>query len=476
MPEKIYDAVVVGSGANGLASAIRLAQRGLSVVVLEANDTVGGCVRSAELTLPGFVHDICSAVHPLAIASPFFKTLPLQAHGLDWIHPTAPLAHPLDGGEAVFLRQSLQDTARDLQEDASAYEELFAPLVRRWEALKYEILQPAIHIPKHPIAATRFALRALQSAKSLATRHFKSARARALFAGLAAHSFLPLESAGSAAFGLVLGMAGHAEGWPSPQGGAQQLTNALASYFRSLGGEIQVGRRIRGVGELPPAKAILLDLTVWQAAAICKDRFPVRYRSHLEQFPAGPAVFKIDYALSQPIPWRAPECLRAGTVHLGGTFEEVQASEHQVAKGAIPAQPFVLLAQPSLFDTCRAPPGKHTAWAYCHVPLRSTVDMTGWIERQIERFAPGFRDCVLARATANCAKLEFKNANLAGGSINGGAMDLWHLLARPVLSRCPYRTPARGIYLCSSSTPPGGGVHGMCGFHAAEAALDDIFS
>lgn len=475
MMKSAYDAIVIGSGPNGLTAGIRLAQAGISVLMVEANDTVGGCVRSAELTLPGFVHDICSAVHPLALASPFLSRLPLQKHGLRWIHPEIPLAHPL-ADTTVLLHQPLIESIRDLGEDGGPYQRLFGPLLGEWNALKQEIFRPALHIPKYPVSLARFGLRAIQSAKRLANHHFKTVAARALFAGLAAHSFLPLDAPGSAAFGLVLGLAGHAQGWPSPQGGAQQLTEALASYFRSLGGEIQVHWRVQGLEDLPVHSALLLDLTAWKAASLCAQKFGVNYRRCLEKFPKGPGVFKMDFALSQPIPWRSEGCLRAGTVHLGGMLEEIEESEKQVAKKMLPAKPFVLLAQPTLFDRHRAPSGKHIAWAYCHVPNGSSFNMAERIEQQIERYAPGFRDCVLAKTATSCETLEIKNANLVGGSINGGASDLWHLLVRPVLSHCPYGTPAKGIYLCSSSTPPGGGVHGMCGFHAAEAAIRDMFS
>jgi len=477
MPKSFdYDAVVVGSGPNGLAAGIRLAQEGCSVLVLEANDTVGGGVRSAELTLPGFIHDVCSAIHPLGMGSPFFRQLPLQRHGLHWIQPEIPLAHPLENGKAAVLQRAVSVTAEGLGQDERAYQHLFGPLVKNWENLANEFLKPLLHLPRHPLQLARFGMRAILSAAGLANGSFKDEPARALFAGLAAHSFLPLEQIPSAGFGLVLGMLGHAVGWPLPRGGSQQLANALAAHFRSLGGEIVVNRRVADLAELPLARAVLLDVTPKQLLIIAGDRLPGSYRKKLERFRYGPGVFKIDYALGGPIPWKATGCSQAGTVHLGGTLEEVARSEREVTQGQHPERPFVLLAQPSLFDATRAPRGKHTVWAYCHVPNGSSVDMAGRIENQIERFAPGFRDLILARYGLNCLEMEKKNANLIGGDINGGAGDLWQLLARPVLSPAPYRTPVPGVYLCSSSTPPGGGVHGMCGFHAAETALRDIKS
>ena len=478
-----YDAVVVGSGPNGLAAAIRLAQHGLSVLVLEAKGRIGGGTRSAELTLPGYVHDTCSAVHPLAVGSPFFRTLPLENYGLRWIEPEFAVAHPLEGGRAAVLRrghgvsasQSVAQTAEGLGADRGAYQRLMTSLAADWEVLAREFLRPLLHLPRHPLKLARFGLRALRSAQALAESWFVEDPARALLGGMAAHSFLALDQPGSAAFGLVLGMSGHAVGWPLPRGGSQQIANALAAQFRALDGEIVTHTPVESLDQLPMARAILLDLTPLQLLLIASSKLPSSYSRRLGQYRYGPGVFKLDYALSTPIPWRAAECARAGTVHVGGRFAEVAASEHSVAQGKPAEQPFVLLAQPSLFDPTRAPEGKHTAWAYCHVPHGSSVDMTERMETQIERFAPGFRDCILARHATNCAKFERENANLVGGDINGGAIDLWQLLARPVLSLTPYRTPVPGLYLCSSSTPPGGGVHGMCGFHAAEVAIRDCF-
>ena len=470
-----YDAVVVGAGPNGLAAAIRLAQEKLSVLVLEANPDIGGGARSAELTLPGFLHDVCSAVHPMVAASPFFRSLPLDQFGLAWIQPEFPLAHPLSGGQAAVLHRSVADTAAGLGGDGAAYARLMRPLAEHWSDLSKEFLRPLPRLPRHPIRLARFGLGALQSASRLAHRHFKDEPARALFAGLAAHSFLPMEQPVSAAFGLVLGMAGHGVGWPIARGGSGRIAEALAALLRSLGGEIATGQRVESLSQLPSSRAVLLNVTPRQALRIAGEKFPPPYRRRLEQFPYGPGVFKVDYALDSPIPWLAKACLRAGTVHVCGGFDEVAASEREAARNRIAERPFVLLAQPTLFDSSRAPHGKHIAWAYCHVPSGSTVDMTDRIERQIERFAPGFRDLILARHTANCAELEARNANLVGGSISGGATDLWHLIARPIPTPTPYRTPLKGVYFCSASTPPGGGVHGLCGFHAAEAALRDCF-
>lgn len=470
-----YDAVVVGSGPNGLAAAITLARAGLSVTVLEANSTIGGGTRSGELTLPGFVRDVCSAVHPLAAGSPFFKTLPLDQFGLEWIQPAIPLAHPLDDGTAACLHREVAVTAESLGRDAGIYRNLFNPLARDWEKLAAEFLQPMLHLPRHPIALGRFGLAAITPARFFAKTFFREEQTRALFAGIAAHSFLPLEAVASAAFGFVLGTAGHAVGWPIPRGGSQSIANALANYLRGLGGKIDVNRRIDNLDQLPKSRVVLLDTTVWQFSHIAGDRLPARYRTRLNHFRHAPGVFKIDYALSSPIPWKAEVCRRAGTIHLGGTLDEIANSERDVARGQLPNRPFTLVAQQSLFDETRAPAGKHTLWAYCHVPFGCKVDMSDAIESQIERFAPGFRDCIVARQKTGAADLEKSNPNLAGGDINGGAANLWQLIARPIFSPTPYRTPLRGVYLCSSSTPPGGGVHGMCGYHAARAALRDHF-
>jgi phytoene dehydrogenase-like protein len=468
-----YDAVVVGSGPNGLAAAIRLAQSKLRVIVLEAGASLGGGARSAELTLPGFAHDVCSAIHPLGIGSPFFSQLPLGEYGLKWIEPPVPLAHPLDDGTAV-LHRSLAATAENLGADGSGYRRLVGPLLDQWQNLALEFLQPMLHWPRHPFLFARFGLRALPSAAWTAERWFKHEPAKALFAGLAAHSFLPLEQVPSSAFGLVLGAFGHSVGWPMPLGGSGTLSQALAKYLESLGGELRLNTPITRLEHLPDAPIKMLDITPRQFIKIAGERMPQRYRQKLERYRYGPGVFKIDYALNGPIPWRAQECARAGTVHLGGTFNEIAQAEREVAAGREPEKPFVLVTQPTLFDPSRAPAGKHVAWAYAHVPNGSSADMTERIEHQFERFAPGFRDRVIARHTMNCADLERRNPNLVGGDINGGAANLGQLIARPTLSSTPYRTPISGVYLCSASTPPGGGVHGMCGFHAADAALHDM--
>lgn len=466
------DAIVVGSGPNGMAAAIRLAGAGRSVTVVEAQDTIGGGARSMELTLPGFVHDFGAAILPLGAASPFFRGLPLTEHGVQWIHPDAPLAHPLDDGTAAVLYRSLDRTAEALGGDGDAYRKVMGPFARDWEKLTDDLLAP-LRPPRHPLLMARFGLYGLRSARSLAGQ-FKGQAARALIGGLAAHSFLPLDRRPSAAFALTLGMLGHGVGWPFPRGGTQCFTDALASYFRSLGGEIVPGSQVKAMGDLPAVHATLFDVTPRQILDIAGDAFPSLYRRQLQRYRYGPGVFKLDYALDGPVPWTAKECELAGTVHVAGTFEEVAASEAAVWRGEAPEKPFVLLAQQSLFDPTRAPEGKQTVWAYCHVPNGCTEDMTERIEAQIERFAPGFRDRILARNLLGPAALECHDANLVGGDINGGVQDLWQQYTRPVIRPVPYVTPQRGLYLCSSSTPPGGGVHGMCGYFAAEAALKRV--
>ena len=468
-----YDAVVVGSGPNGLAAAITLAQAGRSVLVLEAQPTIGGGARSAELTLPGFVHDTGSAVHPLGVGSPFFVSLPLAEHGLQWIYPPSQLAHPLDDGTAVMLERSIKTTGEGLYQDAEAYWHLMAYITCRWEWIADVFLGP-LRIPKHIFAPGIFGVGAIWPARLFAETLFRNERTRALFAGIAAHSFLPLEQAPSAAFGLFLGMLGHAVGWPIPKGGAQQISDALASYLRSLGGEIVTDERVEDVDHLPPARAVLFDVTPYQLISIAGKRFPERYSRALARYRYGPGTFKVDLALDGPIPWMAPECLRAGTVHVGGTLAEVADSERSIWRNEHCERPFVLLAQPSVFDPTRAPEGKHTVWAYCHIPNGSPVDMTERIESQIERFAPGFRDRIIGRSVMGPVELERYNANHRGGDISGGIQDFAQLFTRPTISLNPYATPAKGIYLCSSSTPPGGGVHGMCGYYAAQAALRDV--
>jgi phytoene dehydrogenase-like protein len=443
------------------------------VVVREGADEPGGGVRSAELTLPGFVHDRCSAIHPLAAASPFFRSTPLADHGLELVEPPAPLAHPLDDGSAVVLERSPAATAAALGEDAGAYERLLGPLVRDWEAVEEAVLAPLLRIPRRPLALGRFGLSALRAAEGLARGSFRGERARALLAGCAAHSMIPLERRPSAAFGLVLLALGHGVGWPFPRGGSGELTRALVAELERLGGRVETGAPVVSLTELGSPRLVLCDVGPPALARLAGERLPARYARRLERFRYGPGAFKVDYALDGPIPWTAPECARAGTIHLGGTLAEIAASERAPWRGEHAERPFVLLAQHTLFDPSRAPAGKHTAWAYCHVPNGSPIDMTDRIEAQIERFAPGFRERVLARSVTGPAELEAENPNLVGGDLNAGAADLRGLVARPVARPVPYRTPLAGVYLCSASTPPGGGVHGMCGYLAACSALSD---
>ena len=468
-----YDAVVVGAGPNGLAAAITLARSGRSVLLREAAPTIGGGLRSEELTLPGFVHDTCSAIHPLGVASPFFRTLPLHEYGLEWLHPGAPLAHPFDDGSAAMLHRSIEATGTTLGSDGQAYQRLLAPVVADWPKLEDALLGPLAR-PRHPLALGRFGLRALWPAGLLARTWFRGEQARALFGGLAAHSIQTLEAPATAAFGLVLGVLAHTVGWPLPRGGAQQFAEALAAYFRALGGQIEADAPVTSLRDLPPTRQILFDVTPRQLLRIAGDHLPPSYRRKLARFRYGPGVFKIDWALDGPIPWLAQECLQAGTVHVGGTLAEIALAERQVWRGEHPHKPYVLLAQQSLFDSTRAPEGKQTVWAYCHVPNGSTWDMTERVEAQIERFAPGFRDRILARHVMNTRSVEQRNPNYVGGDINGGVQDLRQLWFRPTMAIVPYMTPTKGIYICSSSTPPGGGVHGMCGYYAARAALREV--
>jgi phytoene dehydrogenase-like protein len=463
------DAIVVGSGPNGLAAAITLAGAGRSVLVLEGAATPGGGCRSAELTLPGYVHDVCSAVHPLVAGSPFFRSLPLAELGLELAHPEAPLAHPLDDG-AVVLERSIDATSEGLGRDGAAYRDLMGPLVRDAQALMDGLLGPPLRPPRHPRALARFARHAVRSAVGLGGR-FAGERARALLAGVAAHAIRPLDAPLTAGFGLALAVLGHAVGWPVARGGSGRITDAMVGLLGTLGGEVRTGRPVASLDELPPARAVLLDVTPRQLLALAGARLPASYRRGLARYRYGPGAFKVDWALAGPIPWRAPECSRAATVHLGGTMAEIAAAEASVARGGHPERPYVLLAQQTVADPSRAPEGRHTAWGYCHVPNGSPVDMTERIERQVERFAPGFRDLVLARATRGPADLERENPNQVGGDIAAGLQDLRQTLLRPVASPDPYATPAPGVYICSASTPPGGGVHGMCGHLAARSAL-----
>ena len=473
MASSSLDAVVLGSGPNGLAAAIELARNGRSVRVVEGADTIGGGVRSEQLTLPGFVHDVCSSVYPMAAVSPFLKRLPLADHGLKWVYPPTLLAHPFDDGSAAVFEKSVDATAERLGPDAAAYRRLLAPLVRDAETLFAELVGP-FRFPRHPFKALRFGLPALRSGRGLAEAYFRTPRGQAFWAGMASHAVLPLETRPGAAIALMLTIAGHANGWPFAAGGARQLSNALASYFRSLGGEIETGRVVKSIDELPEAKLTLLDVTPRQVTALAGHRLPASYVRRLGKYRYGPGVFKVDWALSAPVPWRNADCRAAGTLHLGGTLPEIAAAERAPFEGNHAERPFVLFAQPSLFDPDRAPAGKHVAWGYCHVPNGSTVDMTGRIESQVERFAPGFRDVILARHTMTTAAMTAHNPNYVGGDISGGMADLWQLFTRPVARLNPYSTPLRGLYLCSSSTPPGGGVHGLCGYFAARAALGSL--
>jgi phytoene dehydrogenase-like protein len=468
-----YDAIVVGSGPNGLAAAILMQQNGLSVLLIEGKETIGGGMRSAELTLPGYLHDICSAIHPLAVSSPFFETLPLSEHGLQFIYPDIAAAHPFDDGSAAFLKNSIEETASQFGIDRQAYIDLIQPVVNDWPSIAPDALGP-LHFPKHPLTMARFGLKALRSASSVAGR-FQTKQAKGLFAGMAAHCMQPLTNLSSAATALILLSTAHLKGWPLPKGGSQQIANALASYFVSLGGKIETGMYIQSLEQLPSSKALLFDIGPKQLLQIAGHKFSNIYKWQLQRYRYGMGIFKIDWALDGQVPFTNELCRQAGTVHLGNTFSEISASEQLTWNGFRPEKPFVLLAQQSLFDNTRAPEGKHTAWAYCHVPNGSTVDMTEAIELQVERFAPGFRERILAKHVMNPAQVEEYNPNYVGGDINGGAFDLGQLFTRPALRWSPYRTSAKGIYICSSSTPPGGGVHGMCGYHAAKRALKDVF-
>ena len=469
---------IIGSGPNGLAAAITLAQRGVAVTVYERNSQLGGACSTAEVTLPGYHHDLGSSAYPLGIASPFFRSLPLAEHGLRWIAPPAPLAHPFDDGTALTLESTLEATADQLSpHDSKAWHSLFASSIRDWSSLVEDFTQPLLRLPDHPLTMARFGLPALLPAQMLATTLFRDARTCGLFAGVAAHSVLPLSYVASAATGIVLTAAAHTTGWPVAAStspgvhGAQSISNALASYLQSLGGLILLTSDVQQLNDLPFADATLFDTSVEGLIRIAGPALSPGFRSSLSTFQHGPGIFKLDFALSQPIPWRSPACLRAATVHLGGTLPEIARSEDDAFRGRHNDRPYVLLVQPSLFDPSRAPVGKHTAWAYCHVPTGSNVDRTEVIEAQIERFAPGFRDCILARRTSASQALSDWNPNLVGGDVSGGAMTLQQLLMRPTVRG--YRTSNPGLYLCSSSTPPGGGVHGMCGHLAALSAFRD---
>lgn len=465
------EALVVGSGPNGLVAAITLAQQGWGVTVLEAAREPGGGTRTEELTMPGVLHDVCSAVHPLAQASPALRSLPLADHGLEWIHPDVPLAHPLDGDRVALLHRSVDATAAGLGADSDNYHKLFGRSVDAGFDLTDGLLSPLRVPPAHPLMMARFGVTGIRPATSVGRRALATAEGRGLFGGLAAHSILSLKSPSTAAYGLMLGVLAHTAGWPVAKGGSRQLATALVALLESLGGRVECGHEVQSLTDLPSVDATLLDLTPRQVITIAGDQLPNRYARQLSSFRYGPGVFKMDWALDGPIPWASPQCLRAATVHLGGTLDEIAGAEDKVQRGGHPDRPFVLLAQPTLFDPTRAPDGVHTAWAYCHVPNGSTVDMTAAIEAQIERFAPGFGERVIGRHAMGPASMEHHDANYVGGDINGGMADLRQFVARPVLGLHPWRTPLEGVYLCSSSTPPGGGVHGMCGWHAAQEAL-----
>jgi len=468
-----YDAIIVGSGPNGLAAGIRLVLEGLNVKIFEAADTIGGGMRTKELMRPGYRHDVCSAIHPMAASSPFLKQLPLEKHGLQWIHPIHPAAHPLDNEPAVILYRDLEEMIFHLKDDGANYKDIIKPLTSHWEDLTRDFLGP-LKFPANPVQMASFGLKALQPASLFQTR-FDMDRTKALFAGMVAHSMLPLDYWSTTAIGLVFFGTAHTGGWPLPKGGSQSLADAMARYFKSLGGKIETGCEIKNMSQIPKTKAILFDLTPLQVLRIVAGEFPLQYRRKLNKFRYGPGAFKLDYILKEPVPWRDHECRRAGTVHLGGTFDEIAEAESKTNQGNHPHNPFVLVAQQSLFDSTRTPDEKHTLWAYCHVPNGSVRDMTDAIESQIERFAPGFKDVIEEKAAMNTADFQEYNANYYGGDINGGRQNLDQLFSRPVSMINPYGTPAKGIYFCSSSTPPGGGVHGMCGFHAANKVLNKEF-
>ncbi|MEK6249311.1 MAG: NAD(P)/FAD-dependent oxidoreductase [Planctomycetales bacterium] len=468
-----YDAVVIGSGPNGLAAAITIARKGRSVLVLEAADTIGGGMRSAELTLPGFVHDVCSAIHPLGVASPFFKGAELEKHGLHWIHPEIPLAHPLSDGTAAIAYQSLDRTREEFGVDGDAYQRLVQPLVIHAEHLFKQVLGP-LRIPHHPLLMAKFGWHGMRSANALAKSCFRQDRVQGLFAGMAAHSILPLDRSLTAAVGLMFCITAHSGGWPLPRGGSQQIAAAMQRRLKALGGEVTTGVEIKSLNDVPTSKAVFFDTSPQSLSAIAGDALPAGYRKKLDRFRYGPSVFKIDWALDGPIPWKSAACRLAGTVHVGGNFDEVAAAEQSAWSNEPAERPFVLVAQQSLHDDSRAPSGKQTGWAYCHVPRGCRFDMTERIEAQLERFAPGFRDLILKRHVMAPRDFQHYNANYVGGDITGGVMDLRQLFARPVLRLSPYCTPAKNLFLCSASTPPGAGVHGMCGMHAAQAALRGI--
>ncbi|MCQ6957853.1 phytoene desaturase family protein [Mucilaginibacter aquariorum] len=468
-----FDAIIVGSGPNGLAAAILMQQNGLSVLLLEAKSEIGGGLRTAELTLPGFKHDICSAIHPLAAASPYFKTLPLANFGLNYIYPEIEAAHPLEHANSAVLCRSIDETALHLGADENTYRNLMRSVTKNWPLIDADVLGP-LHFPKHPLALASFGLNAIKPATLLANK-FKTKQGKALLAGMAAHAMQPLTNMATSAIAMVLMAAGHLQGWPVPKGGSNNIANALAAYFVSLGGKIETNTYVKSLEELPSTHAVLFDITPKQLLQIAGHKFSSIYKWQLERYRYGLGVYKIDWALDEAIPFSSEACKKAGTVHIGNTLNEIRDAEQQTWNGKHPDKPFVLLAQQSLFDETRAPKGKHTAWAYCHVPGGSTRNMTDAIEKQIERYAPGFRDVILAKHTMDTVQMEEYNPNYIGGDINGGVIDLGQLFTRPALRYSPYKTSEKGMYICSASTPPGGGVHGMCGYYAAKKALNDIF-
>ena len=469
-----FDAFVIGSGPNGLSAAIALAQNGLKVKIFEAKDTVGGGTRTLELTDSGFKHDVCSAVHPTAVASPFFSTLPLQDYGLEWIHPDFPVAHPLENKNAVIVEHSFENTVERFGSDSKNYKKLFQEFIESWEYLSKDLFGN-LRIPEHPLAMLRFGWYGMFSAKLLANSFFSKPETKAYFAGLAAHSIIPLEKAFTSSFGLILGSTVHSVGWPIAKGGSHSITFALAKYFESLGGEIELNSRIESLNDFPENIPILFDLTPRQIITIADERIPVKLKNRLLNYKYGPGAFKVDFALSEPVPWLNKECRRAGTLHLGGTLEEISHSEKEVWEGIHSEKPYVLISQPSIFDKSRAPEGKHVLWSYCHVPNGSTENMEEQIINQIERYAPGFRDTIISTSSMTAIDFEKYNPNYIGGDINGGAQNLKQLFGRPLLKWDPYKLPVDGLYICSSSTPPGGGVHGMSGFNAARSVLENEF-
>jgi len=469
-----YDAMVVGSGPNGFAAAITMQRAGLSVLLIEGKDTLGGGVRSAELTLPGFIHDVCSAVHPLGADSPVFKQFNLERFGLEYLTPEYAIAHPFDDGSAVAVQFSIEATAAQLGKDADSYKNIFSLLVREWPSIRSAFVSP-LHASQLSKAKVKFASYALSSVDHFAKNHFKTNAAQSVFAGIGAHTMLSLNKLTTSSMAIVLNTLAHVNSWPLPKGGAQQITNALAACFKSLGGNIQTGNMITSLQQLPEAKAVLLDVTPAQLLSIAGDQFSSLYKWQLKRYKYGAGIFKIDWALSQPVPFINDKCKLSTTVHIGGSIDEIYGSEELVSKNKHAEKPFVLFVQPGVVDSSRAPEGRHTSWAYCHVPNGSVVDMTDAIEKQVERFAPGFKDCILARNIMNTHDVEAYNPNYIGGDINGGAATISQLFTRPVLRLSPYRTSAKGVYVCSSSAPPGGGVHGICGYYAARRALKDLF-